>query len=137
MEIGTIAESVATLLLLDAGLAVFAELATAGVHGVDLLALTHSGQVIAFEVKGTLRGGSVPRLGRGRLRQMSLDWLDGTTNPAMIDWNLVGADIYGAIAALDFARRTWRVAVTANYEHFVPIRGTDELRSLDFAGSQT
>src|SRR5205814_3836248 len=60
VDVGTIAESVATLLLQEAGLEIFAELATAGVHGVDLLALTRAGDVVAIEVKGTFRRGAVP-----------------------------------------------------------------------------
>src|SRR3954447_12528349 len=52
-DTGFIAESVATLLLADAGLDVFAQIVTSGVHGVDLLALAPEGTVLALEVKGT------------------------------------------------------------------------------------
>lgn len=128
VDIGTIAESVATLLLQEAGLDVFAELATAGVHGVDLLALTPAGEVVAVEVKGTFRLGEVPRLGRGRLRQMSLEWLSSPGNPAMVEWGLEGSDVYGAILVVDFADRSWRVALTRDYEAFRPVV---ELRGLD------
>jgi len=81
LDIGTIAESVATLLMLEAGLEVFAELAAPGVHGADMLALTPHGEVLAVEVKGTLRPGTVPRIGRGRRRQTSLEWLDSRSKP--------------------------------------------------------
>jgi Holliday junction resolvase-like predicted endonuclease len=128
VDVGTIAESVATLLLQEAGLEIFAELATAGVHGVDLLALTRAGEVVAIEVKGTFRRGAVPRLGRGRLLQMSLEWLSSPANPAMVEWGLEGADVYAAILVVDFADRSWRVALTRDYETFRPVL---ELRDLD------
>ena len=121
VETGTIAESVMTLLFQDAGLDVFFELATAGVHGVDLLALTPAGEVVALEVKGTLRSGARPRLGRGRLAQMSREWLSSTANPAMVEWELEGADVYGGVAHLDFARMQWRMIVTQDYESWFPI----------------
>lgn len=55
IETGLIAESVVTLLLQDVGIDVFGELANSGAHGVDLLAFTPAGQVLALEVKGTLK----------------------------------------------------------------------------------
>jgi hypothetical protein len=130
VDIGTIAESVATLLLQEAGLDVFAELAAAGVHGVDLLALTQAGEAVAIEVKGTFRRGAVPRLGRGRLRQMSLEWLSSPANPAMVEWGLEGADVYGAILVVDFADRHWRVALTRDYETFRPVVELRELKAV-------
>jgi hypothetical protein len=130
VETGTIAESVATLLLTELGLDVFAELAAAGVHGVDLLALTPAGQVLALEVKGTLRAASRPRLGRGRLRQMSLDWLSSPNNPAMIEWELDGADIYGGVAHLNFASMTWRVVLSHDLEVWTPLRQVEHLLDL-------
>jgi hypothetical protein len=130
LDVGMIAESVATLLLQEVGLDVFAELATAGVHGVDLLALTPAGEVLAIEVKGTFRRGAVPRLGRGRLRQMSLEWLSSPANPAMVEWGLEGADVYGAILVVDFADRSWRVALTRDYEVFRPVVELRELSAV-------
>jgi hypothetical protein len=130
VEIGAIAESVMTLLFEELGLHVFAELATAGVHGVDLLALTPVGQVLALEVKGTLRATARARLGRGRLRQMSLEWLSAAGNPQMVEWDLAGADVYGAIAHLNFARMEWRCVVSADCESWLPVRDKSELLDL-------
>jgi hypothetical protein len=130
VEIGTIAESVMTLLLGELGLDVFAELATAGVHGVDLLALTPSGQVLALEVKGTLRATARPRLGRGRLRQMSLEWLSDPRNPQMAEWELAGADVYGGVAHLNFARMEWRCVMSGDYASWLPVRDASELLDL-------
>jgi hypothetical protein len=124
------AESVATLLMREAGLEVFAELAAPGVHGADMLALTPHGEVLAVEVKGTLRPGTVPRIGRGRLRQMSLEWLDSRSNPAMVEWELTGAEIYGSIAALDLAGNSWRIALADDCEQFVPVRAVADLCAL-------
>jgi hypothetical protein len=125
-----IAESVATLLFQDAGLDVFAELAAAGVHGVDLLALTPAAQVIAVEVKGTLRPAAAPRLRRGRLRQMSLEWLSSPTNPAMAEWGLSGLDVYGGLTHLNFATMHWRMALTRDYESWLPVRHRSELGDI-------
>jgi hypothetical protein len=132
VETGTIAESVATLLLNELGLEVFAELAAAGVHGVDLLALTPASQVLALEVKGTLRAGARPRLGRGRNRQMSLEWLSSPANPAMVEWGLSGLDIYGGVAHLNFASMTWRVVLTSDHERWVPVPAAADLLDIAF-----
>ena len=130
VEIGTIAESVATLLLQEAGLEVFAELASAGAHGVDLLALTPAEQVLALEVKGTLRAGATPRLRRGRNRQMSLAWLSGDENPAMMEWGLAGLDLYGGVAQLDFALMRWRCVLTGDHHGYLPVRDVADLLDL-------
>src|SRR4051794_25711189 len=130
VEIGTIAESVMTLLLGELGLDVFAELATAGVHGVDTLAVTPAGQVLALEVKGTLRATARPRLGRGRLRQMSLEWLSDPANPQMAEWDISGAGVYGAVAHLNFAQMDWRCVTTTDYRTWLPVRDIAELLDL-------
>jgi hypothetical protein len=130
VETGLIAESVATLLLGVSGLQVFAELAAAGVHGVDLLALTPGRQVLALEVKGTLRTGARPRLGRSRQRQMSLEWLSNAANPAMAEWELTGLDLYGGVAHLNFASMTWRVVLTADHETWLPVLTLEDFTDL-------
>lgn len=120
-DIGFIAESVATLLLSNVGLEVFAQIVTSGVHGVDLLAIAPKGTVLALEVKGTLRPGSIPSFSRGSLRQMSIEWLNEPSNPAMAEWGLEALDIYGGVAVIDFARNVWRIALTNDYEGFRPV----------------
>lgn len=72
----------------------------------------------------------MPRHGRGRLRQMSLEWLSGPANPAMVEWGLEGADVYGAILVIDFADRSWRVALTRDYEMFRPVVELRELNAV-------
>jgi hypothetical protein len=136
VETGTIAESVATLLLVELGLDVFAELASAGVHGVDLLALTPGGQVLAVEVKGTLRLDGRPRLGRGRQRQMTLAWLDSPSNPAMVEWGLGGLEIYGSVAHLNFASMTLRVVLTHDYDRWMPVLSAEQLYDLSVLDSR-
>lgn len=130
VELGVVAESVATLLLEASGLDVFAQLTGVGAHGVDLLALTPAGQVLAVEVKGTLRRGALPRLGRGQRRQMSLEWLSSPDNPGMLEWDLAGEDIYGCVALLDFAAMAWRAAVTGDYAHYAAVTDVAELHDL-------
>ena len=129
-DTGLIAEAVATLLLGDVGLDVFAQIVTLGVHGVDLLALAPEGTVLALEVKGTLRASSIPRFSRGALRQMSIEWLNDPRNPAMGEWHLEALDIYGGIAVIDFARDVWRVALTSNYKGFRPVVDVEQVRAL-------
>jgi hypothetical protein len=130
LDLGLIAEAVAMLLLLDAGLELFSEAQAFDGHGVDLLALTAAGDVLAVEVKGTLRAGSLPRLGRSRLRQMSIEWLSSPTNPAMVDWDLAGADVYGAVVSIDFARREWRTALTADFLSYAAVRDSSDFETV-------
>lgn len=75
---------------------------------MDVLALKPAGQVLAIEVKGTVRAGSLQRLGRARERQMSHAWLSTSANPGMAEWGLAGADVYGAVAHVDFGSGSWR-----------------------------
>lgn len=59
---GEVAESVATMFLDNLGYSLFWQLVQPGARGVDLLFLTPDAAVLALEVKGTLRAGTVPRL---------------------------------------------------------------------------
>lgn len=126
-DTGFIAEAVATLILGELGLDVFAQIVTPGVHGVDLLALTPEETVLALEVKGTLRPGGLPRFSRGALRQMSVEWLNDPKNPAMAEWELQAKDLYGCVAVLDFARASWRAALTSDFETFAPVHRANDL----------
>jgi hypothetical protein len=137
-QTGLVAEAVATLILGDLGIDVFAQIITAGVRGVDLLALTPDETVLAIEVKGTLRPGRVPPFSRGALRQMSIEWLNDPTNPAMVEWELQAADLYGAVTVVDFARTSWRAAVTSDFELFTPVlQPQDLLVPSKLAGSSS
>lgn len=86
--------------------------------------------MLALEVKGTLRAGSIPRFSRGVLKQMSIEWLNDPSNPAMAEWDLEALDIYGGVAVIDFARNVWRVALTSDYEGFRPVLDAKELLGL-------
>jgi hypothetical protein len=43
---------------------------------------------------------------------------------------LEGADVYGAILVIDFADRSWRVALTRDYEMFRPVVELRELNAV-------
>lgn len=83
--------------------------------------------MLALEVKGTLRPGGLPRFSRGALRQVSVEWLNDAKNPAMAEWELQAADLYGGVAVLDFARATWRVALTSDFETVTPVLRANDL----------
>lgn len=136
--IGEVAESVAELELADLGHSVFWHITEPGVHGVDLLFLSPDESVLALEVKGTLRAGAIPRMTPSRLRQMSRDWLNQPDNPAMIEWELEADDLYAGVMIVDLATPAFRVAMSADFETYVPvlqraelqrIRALDELRA--------
>jgi hypothetical protein len=127
---GEVAESVAELLLAELGYSVFWQITTPGVHGVDLLLLAPDECVLALEVKGTLRPGSIPRLTPSRLRQMSRDWLNDPANPGMADWSLAAEDLYGGVMVVDLALARFRVAISGDFEQYAPITSLEQLDSL-------
>jgi hypothetical protein len=45
----------------------------------------------------------------------------------MVEWELEGADVYGAIIVIDFAERQWRMATTSDYEGFDPLFDLDRI----------
>ncbi|MDX6510906.1 MAG: hypothetical protein QOE36_410 [Gaiellaceae bacterium] len=117
---GAVAESVAAMVMDEIGFEVFAQLTERGARGADLLLLSPAENVLVLEVKGTLRAGQLPRLGRSRLRQMSAAWLD-VGNAPMLDWGLEAADVFGGVMVVDLVSNTARVAVSADYEVFTPV----------------
>jgi hypothetical protein len=125
--VGEVAESVAEQVLADLGYNVFWHITDPGVHGVDLLLLSPDEAVLALEVKGTLRAGSIPRLTPSRLRQMSREWLDQLDNPAMVEWELKAEDIYAGVIVVDFGLSVFRVALSADFELYAPVLAPDEL----------
>jgi hypothetical protein len=124
---GSVAEAVAEVILVELGYAVFFDVTRLGLHGVDLLMLAPDDSAIAFEVKGTLRAGSTPRMARSALRQLSREWLNNADNAGMLEWSLDADDVYAGVIALDFATATWRVALSADFETFRPVGSTAEL----------
>jgi hypothetical protein len=85
--------------------------------------------LFAVEVKGTLLPGRVPRLTRGERQQMSESWVDKPDNPAMTNCGLRSQDVYGALAAVNFADMTLRVALTADFVAFSAVRSDAWLRT--------
>lgn len=133
---GEVAESVAELLLADVGLSVFWHITTPGIHGVDLLFLCSDESVLALEVKGTLRAGTIPRLTPSRLRQMSREWLNGPDNPAMAEWELEADDLYTGVMIIDFAASAARVALSDDFDSYWPLLDLAELKNMAAALSE-
>lgn len=127
---GHVAESVVELMLVDRGFVAVAHHPGPGRHGVDLLMLHLDAEMLfAVEVKGTLVPGRVPRLSRGEMQQMSGAWVDKPDNPAMKTWRLSSQDVYGALAAVNFADMTLLVALTADFDAFTAVRSDAWLRT--------
>jgi len=99
-----------------------------------LLFLSPDEAVLALEVKGTLRVGAVPRLTPSRLRQMSREWLNQPDNPAMSEWELEADDLYAGVMVVDLATPAYRVALSEDFEAYVPVIDSAQLaapRALD------
>lgn len=124
---GAVAEAVAARIMDAAGFSVFAQQTELGARGADLIYLTPEDNVLVLEVKGTLRAGTIPRLGRSRFKQTSAAWLDAANAP-MLEWGLEAADVYGAVMVVDVAAACASVAATADYSVYVPV---DDLGALD------
>jgi len=124
---GHIAESVVELMLAERGYVPVAHHSGPGRHGVDLIMLhLEQEMVFAVEVKGTLRARRVPRLTRGELEQMSEAWVDKPDNPAMSGADLRSEDVYGAVAAVNFAEMTLRVVMTADFATLHPVTSDEQ-----------
>lgn len=132
---GHIAESVAAVLLVEAGCHVVWQFIGPGQHGVDLIVADAAVErLIAVEVKGTLRSTGWPRLSKGELAQMSAEWLDKRDNPGMAEWGLEGADVYGAVILIQFALGLVRCGVTADFVSLSPLQSLDELALWSWPG---
>jgi hypothetical protein len=127
---GEVAESAAEVLLAGVGIDVFWHIAENGIHGVDLLFLTPNEEVLALEVKGTLRPGAIPRMTPSRLRQMSREWLNGPDNPAMAEWELEADDLYAGVMIVDLAASIARTAVSGDFANYVSVGELSELRGV-------
>jgi len=108
---GHVAESIASMLLVELGWNVLWQLIGSGGNGVDLVLLSPDDRVVAVEVKGTLVPGRIPRLSRRELSQMSAAWLDKTDNPGMTELGLESADLYGAVTVVNLADHMWQSSV--------------------------
>ena len=129
---GHVAESVTEILLDRLDWRVLWHFTGPGRHGVDLLFLTPDDKIVAVEVKGTLVAGRIPRLSRREMTQMSTAWVDKTDNPGMSELGLQSADIYGAVAVINFADMTWRMALTVDFSALSPAIRVEQLARLDW-----
>lgn len=128
--IGEVAESVAEIVLDGVDYHVIWHITERGARGVDLLLLSPDESVLALEVKGTLRTGTIPRLTPSRLRQMSRDWLNQPRNPAMQEWELEADDLFAGVMVVDLASPSYRIAISDDFETYLPAMELGELASL-------
>jgi hypothetical protein len=129
---GHVAESVAELMLDRLDWRVLWHFEGPGRHGVDLVFLTPDDKIVVVEVKGTLVGGTIPRLTRRQLAQMSGAWIDKSDNPGMAELGLSSTDVYGAVLAVNFRDLSWRVALTADFATLHPVEVVEQLAALDW-----
>lgn len=127
---GHVAESVTEVLLDRLDWRVLWHFTGPGRHGVDLVFLTSDDKIAAVEVKGTLTAGRIPRLSRREITQMSAEWVDKADNPGMAELGLRSADVYGAVAVINFAEMTWRIALTADFSLLSPVTHLGQLTHL-------
>ncbi len=132
--VGEVAEAVAELVLDELGYSVFWQITTPGIRGVDLLFIAPDDAILALEVKGTLRPGAIPGLTPSRLRQMSREWLNQPSNPAMSDWALEADDLYTGVMVVDLATPTFRIALSGDFESYRPVTDREALLSLAWLG---
>lgn len=132
---GEVAESVAEIVLDEHGYSLFWQITTPGVRGVDLLFLAPDERVVALEVKGTLRPGTTPRLTPSLQHQMSREWLNDPSNPAMVEWSLRADDLYAGVMVVDLALAQFRVALSGDFELYTPITELKQLASLGWLDS--
>jgi hypothetical protein len=125
---GHVAESVVEIVLVESGYVPLAHHAGPGRHGIDLLMLHLAcDMLIAVEVKSTLSAGRLPRLHRGELAQMSAQWVDKPDNPGLVSAGVGSQDIYGALAAVNFADATLRMLMSADFTTFIPVTSPTQL----------
>jgi hypothetical protein len=131
--IGHIAESVVETIMVEVGYSPVWHFTGPGRHGVDLLMLAPTlDHLAAVEVKGTLRPMHLPRLTTG---QFSIAWLNKLDNPGMREWGLHAEQIYGVVAAVNFADMQVRFAATADFRQLHPVTELAGLADLHWVDS--
>jgi hypothetical protein len=127
---GHVAESVTATLLVDQGWHLVEQFTSArsGGHGIDLAMLSpDAADLFVIEVKGTLVPNRWPRLTRGEIAQFSTQWLDRPDNPGMSNLEVIGEDVSGLVALLNFASRQWKALATDDFEAFVGLGADADL----------
>jgi hypothetical protein len=66
------------------------------------------------------------------MTQMSAEWADKADNPGMAEFGLCSTDVYGAVAAVNFADMAWRIALTADFSALLPVIHLGQLTRLDW-----
>jgi hypothetical protein len=64
------------------------------------------------------------------LRQMSREWLNDPSNPAMSEWSLRADDLYAGVMVVDLALAQFRVALSGDFELYIPVTELKQLASL-------
>jgi len=129
---GHVAESVTEVLLDRLSWHVLWHFTGPGRHGADLVFLAPDDKIVVVEVKGTLTPGRIPRLSRREMTQMNAAWMDKADNPGMTELGLSSSDIYGAVAAINFADMTWRIALTSDFSVLSPVTHVNYLTDLNW-----
>jgi hypothetical protein len=86
--------------------------------------------VLALEVKRTFRPDTIPWLTPSKFRQISREWLNSPSNPAMTEWGLQADDLYAGVMTLDLALASARIAVSDDFESYRPLSGLEKLQQL-------
>jgi len=68
------------------------------------------------------------------LTQMSRDWLDDPMNPAMTEWRLKAGDLYAGVMVVDLATPAFRVALSGDFETYLPVLDLEQLASVRVLG---
>ena len=63
---------------------------------------------------------------------MSAEWVDKADNPGMAELGLRSTDVNGAVAAVNIADMTLRIALTADYTEHMPVTHLGQLDRLDW-----
>ncbi len=58
---------------------------------------------------------------------MSAEWVDRADNPGMAELGLRSAEVYGAVAVINFADMIWRIALTADFSMLSPVTHLGQL----------
>jgi hypothetical protein len=66
------------------------------------------------------------------MAQMSAEWVDKADNPGMAEFGLRSADICGAVAVVNFADLSWRIALTADFSALRPVLHIGQLTDLSW-----
>ncbi len=61
---------------------------------------------------------------------MSRAWLNGPDNPGMTEWEFEADDLCAGVMVIDLALDLARIAVSGDFESYLPVRDLSELQGL-------